>query len=76
MISANGGLLAHRYTPQVTPRWPRGSEPASQVDSMIHQAVSPCLEFSAEDSSFVSNNNTARVVNSAAGYYEEHYWAP
>ena len=29
MISANGGLLAHRYTPQVTPRWPRGSEPAS-----------------------------------------------
>ena len=30
MISANGGLPAHRYTPQVTPRWPRGSEPASQ----------------------------------------------
>ena len=30
MISANGGLPAHRYTPQVTPRWPRGSEPASE----------------------------------------------
>ena len=29
MISANGGLPAHRYTPQVTPRWPGGSEPAS-----------------------------------------------
>ena len=29
MISANGGLPAHRYTPQVTPRWPRGSELAS-----------------------------------------------
>ena len=29
MISATGGLPAHRYTPQVTPRWPRGSEPAS-----------------------------------------------
>ena len=29
VISANGGLPAHRYTPQVTPRWPRGSEPAS-----------------------------------------------
>ena len=29
MISANGGLPAHRYIPQVTPRWPRGSEPAS-----------------------------------------------
>ena len=31
MISANGGLPAHRYTPQVTPRLPRGSEPASRV---------------------------------------------
>ena len=29
MISADGGLLAHRYTPQVTQRWPRTSEPAS-----------------------------------------------
>ena len=29
MISANGGLPAHRYTPQVTPIWPGGSEPAS-----------------------------------------------
>ena len=28
MISANGGLPVHRYTPQVTQRWPRGSEPA------------------------------------------------
>ena len=31
MISANGGLPAHRYTPQVTQRRPRGSEPASVV---------------------------------------------
>ena len=29
MISANGGLPAHSYTPQVTQRWSRGSEPAS-----------------------------------------------
>ena len=35
MISANGGLPAHRYTPQVTPRWPRGSEPASQVKGTV-----------------------------------------
>ena len=33
MVSANGGLPAHRYTPQVTPRWPRGSEPASMGPS-------------------------------------------
>ena len=29
MISANGGLPANRYTPQVTQKWPWGSEPAS-----------------------------------------------
>ena len=31
MISANGGLPAHRYTLQVTQRWPQGSEPASPL---------------------------------------------
>ena len=31
MISANGDLPAHRYTPEVTQRWPRGSESASKV---------------------------------------------
>ena len=35
MISANGGLPAHRYTPQVTQRWPRGSEPASIGDRQL-----------------------------------------
>ena len=52
------------------------SQIGKQVDSMIHQAVSPCLEFSAEDSSFVSNDNTPRVVNSAVGYYDNRYRAP
>ena len=28
-MSAHGGWPAHRYTPQVTQGWPRGSEPAS-----------------------------------------------
>ena len=32
MISANGGLPAHRHTPQVTQRWPRRSEPASAYE--------------------------------------------
>ena len=31
MISAKGGLPAHRYTAQVTQRWPRESEPASPL---------------------------------------------
>ena len=34
MISVNGGLPAHRYTTQVTQKWPGGSEPASQVYSL------------------------------------------
>ena len=37
MISANGGLPAHRYTPQVTPRWPRGSKPASASSPHYHE---------------------------------------
>ena len=40
MISANGGLPAHRYTPQVTPRWPRGSEPASARWRLLRNAPS------------------------------------
>ena len=39
MISANGGLPAHRYTPQVTPRWPRGSEPASNLHRLLSDVV-------------------------------------
>ena len=35
MISANGGLPAHRYTAEVTPRWPRGSEPASAIQGPL-----------------------------------------
>ena len=54
MISANGGLPAHRYTPQVTPRWPRGSKPASPplvvlVGGMVavgrSRAPPPCCFF-------------------------------
>ena len=40
MTSANGGLPAHRYTPQVTPRWPRGSEPASPSAHTRNQRTS------------------------------------
>ena len=43
MISANGGLPAHRYTPQVTPRWPRGSEPASVADAQNDLCITHVL---------------------------------
>ena len=47
MISANGGLPAPRYTPQVTPRWPQGSEPASPWQQCF--AVSPVDIGKSED---------------------------
>ena len=44
MISANGGLPAHRYTPQVTQRWPRASEPAegASLKAQLLEANSQC----------------------------------
>ena len=46
MISANGGLPAHRYTPQVTPRWPRGSEPASEQKILCENWPDSSLQVS------------------------------
>ena len=46
MISANGGLPAHRYTIQVTPRWPRGSEPASSLEAVFARTLA--LRFAHE----------------------------
>ena len=41
MISAHGGWPAHRYTPQVTRRWLRGSEPASVPEQIPHVSPPP-----------------------------------
>ena len=41
-----GGLPAHRYTHQVTERWPRGSEPASPPKAVLFDPPKPsCLTF-------------------------------
>ena len=45
MISANGGLPAHRYTPQVTQRWPRGSEPASPTGLHLMKQLIQILQM-------------------------------
>ena len=45
MISANGGLPAHRYTPQVTQRWPQWSEPASVQYGVCGQFMVPSASF-------------------------------
>ena len=45
MISANGGLPAHRYTPQVTHRWSRGSKPASPLFCFAFFFLPPACLF-------------------------------
>ena len=52
------------------------SQVNKQLDSMIRQGVSSCLEFSPKDSSFVPIDNTARVVSSAAHYYDNRHRTP
>ena len=59
MISANGGLPAHRYTPQVTPRWPRVSEPAS---------LDECLQWS-----HLSSGHTG--ANRSVNFFRECFYS-
>ena len=64
MISANGGLPAHRYTPQVTPRWPRGSEPASPVwDVWSTMLIGPWNPYTDRVSTGVSFYNNCLPVH-------------
>ena len=58
MISANGGLPAHRYTPQVTPRWPQGSEPASDDDDDNEPAEMAVCAFVAHNLNAGSNRES------------------
>ena len=57
MTTANGGFPAHRYTPQVTPRWPRGSEPAS-VDAIFSVG-----QASDDRCILTPKNKTADIIN-------------
>ena len=63
MISANGGLPAHRYTHQVTPRWPRGSEPASEHDSYSLPLIDTILQKQARKRIFT-------VLDLKHGYHQ------
>ena len=46
---------------------------ARQMQEVRSSGVSPCLEFPAEKSSLVSNNNKVRFPGAAAGYYDDQY---
>ena len=69
MISANGGLPAQRYTPQVTPRWPRGSEPASPPFS------ERCYRSEDIEVGFTRIGEEERRDGEAIALHKTHIWA-
>ena len=68
MISANGGLPAHRYTPQVTPIWPRGSEPASEPKAMIIPRISTISHKLLPGGKAPTSFGSERVMGGFGGY--------
>ena len=57
------------YLPELT-----GALIGRQVQMAFTNGLLPCLEFSAEESSLVSNDNTVRFPGTAAGYSDDPYW--
>jgi ribulose-bisphosphate carboxylase small chain len=47
---------------------------ARQVDYVINNGWTPCLEFADPKNSFVSNENTVRFSGVASNYYDNRYW--
>ncbi|KIZ01259.1 ribulose-bisphosphate carboxylase small chain [Monoraphidium neglectum] len=48
---------------------------ARQVDYIINNGWTPCLEFAAPDSAYTSNTNVVRIQNGATcNYYDNRYW--
>ncbi|MEW5298398.1 MAG: hypothetical protein WDW38_000869 [Sanguina aurantia] len=48
---------------------------AKQVDYMIANTFTPCLEFANKSQAYVSSENANRLTNgAAASYYDNRYW--
>ncbi|KAG1671998.1 hypothetical protein FOA52_013371 [Chlamydomonas sp. UWO 241] len=47
---------------------------AKQVDYVISNGWTPCLEFAEASQSFISNENTVRFHGVSANYYDNRYW--
>ena len=77
MISANGGLPAHRYTPQVTPRWPRGSEPASisWMHSQAHARQAPTMKDIKEHAEHMAKAPLCGAKSRASCKIGKMWWA-
>jgi len=47
---------------------------ARQVDYIVNNGWTPCLEFANSDTAYASNENTVRFGNVSANYYDNRYW--
>lgn len=45
-----------------------------QVDYIVRNGFTPCLEFSDADQAYTANTNTVRFGPVSAGYYDNRYW--
>lgn len=47
---------------------------ARQVDYIVNNGWTPCLEFSQPDLAYVSNDNCVRMGDVSCNYYDNRYW--
>jgi ribulose-bisphosphate carboxylase small chain len=47
---------------------------ARQVDYIVNNGWTPCLEFSEPEIAYTANTNTIRFGNASCGYYDNRYW--
>lgn len=47
---------------------------SKQVDYITRNGWIPCLEFALASQAYVSNENTVRINNTTANYYDNRYW--
>ena len=50
-------------------------EISKQVDYMVRNAWTPCLEFSEPENAYIASTNTIRFGAVSAGYQDNRYWA-
>uniref|UniRef100_A0A0D6R8I3 Ribulose bisphosphate carboxylase small subunit, chloroplastic n=1 Tax=Araucaria cunninghamii TaxID=56994 RepID=A0A0D6R8I3_ARACU len=48
---------------------------ARQIDYIVSNGWTPCLEFSDADGAYVKSTNVVRFNNMSPGYYDNRYWS-
>nr|BAD42333.1 ribulose-1,5-bisphosphate carboxyase/oxygenase small subunit [Nannochloris bacillaris] len=51
------------------------SEITKQVDYIVRNGWTPCLEFSDPEGAYIGDTNTVRLQGTSAGYQDNRYWS-